>query len=135
MNINQFLKFEKFVDSIVIGINLWLIPQISEHCPKNNPGRFIFKKVWLRRPGIESNLIPREGTVQAWITSMDDVKIRKGKLNGNTHLLSTSINRNSLFFKLEVGIINELNSKEGKSVYSYLQYHWWPIVLMVILLI
>jgi hypothetical protein len=30
--------------------------------------------------------------------------------------------------------MKELNSNEGKSVYSYLQYHWWPIVLIVNLL-
>ncbi|KAL0124116.1 hypothetical protein PUN28_006134 [Cardiocondyla obscurior] len=31
---SQFLKEGKFVDSITIGINLWFVPQISEHCPK-----------------------------------------------------------------------------------------------------
>jgi hypothetical protein len=31
--------------SITIGIKLWLAPQISEHWPKNNPGRFIKKLV------------------------------------------------------------------------------------------
>lgn len=77
-NINQFLKLRKFVDSITIGINLWLIPQISEHCPKYNPGRFMINIVWFNRPGVESILIPRAGTVQAWITSMEVVKIRIG---------------------------------------------------------
>lgn len=64
------------MDSITIGIKLWLIPQISEHWPKNIPGRFINRVVWLRRPGVESILIPRDGIVQAWITSIDVVKIR-----------------------------------------------------------
>lgn len=27
--------------SIVIGINLWFAPQISEHCPYRIPGRLI----------------------------------------------------------------------------------------------
>lgn len=33
------------------------------------------------------------------------------------------------------GVINELNSIVLNSVYSYLQYHWWPIDLIVILLL
>lgn len=35
--INNFIE----VDSIIIGINLWFIPQISEHWPKKIPGRII----------------------------------------------------------------------------------------------
>lgn len=43
--------------------------------------------------------------------------------------LSTSNKRNKLFeFDL---IINELKSIFLKSEYSYLQYHWWPIDLIV----
>ena len=61
-----------------MGINLWFIPQISEHCPKKIPGRLMKSKVWFNRPGIESILIPKEGIVQAWITSIDVVKIRVG---------------------------------------------------------
>lgn len=72
------MKFKKLVDSITIGINLWFIPQISEHWPKYNPGRYIINKDWFRRPGVESILIPNEGTVQEWITSIDVVKIRIG---------------------------------------------------------
>lgn len=67
-----------FVDSITIGINLWLIPQISEHWPKYTPGRCINNIDWFNRPGVESILIPREGIVQAWITSSDEVIIRIG---------------------------------------------------------
>lgn len=78
--INQFLKFKILVDSMTIGINLWLIPQISEHWPKKIPGRFIYVNVWFKRPGVESILIPREGIVQAWITSVEVVKIRIFKL-------------------------------------------------------
>lgn len=117
-NINQFLKFLKLVDSTTIGINLWLVPQISEHCPKNNPGRFINNIVWFSRPGVESILIPKEGTVQAWITSIEVVKIRIGKLNGRMHRLSTSKRRNSLSFNWSVGIIKESNSMLIKSEYS-----------------
>lgn len=70
----------RLVDSITIGINLWLIPQISEHCPKKIPGRYINNDAWFNRPGIESILIPREGMVQAWITSIEVVRIRIGIL-------------------------------------------------------
>lgn len=118
VNNNQFLKFEKLVDSTTMGMNLWLVPQISEHWPKNNPGRFIISIIWFRRPGVESILIPRAGTVQAWITSIDVVKIRMGKLNGRIHRLSTSNSRNSLIFNWSVGIINESNSIFKKSEYS-----------------
>lgn len=59
-------------------MNLWLIPQISEHCPKYKPGRFIISVDWFNRPGVESILIPKEGTVHAWITSIEVVRIRIG---------------------------------------------------------
>jgi len=94
------------------------MPQISEHCPKNSPGRFINNIVWFKRPGVESILIPREGIVHAWITSIDVVKIRMGILNGKIHRLSTSNKRNSLFIRLLIGIINESNSILLKSGYS-----------------
>jgi len=113
-----------------MGINLWLIPQISEHCPKNTPGRFIKSIVWFNRPGVESILIPNEGTVHAWITSIEVVKIRIGNLKGRMQRLSTSRSRNPSFISWSVGIINESNSIFEKSEYSYLQYHWCPIVLI-----
>lgn len=91
--------------------------------------------VWFKRPGVESILIPRAGTVQAWITSIDVVKIRIGKLNGRTQRLSTSNNRNSLIFNWSVGIIKESNSIFKKSEYSYVQYHWCPIALSESLLL
>jgi len=95
----------------------------------------INKVVWLRRPGVESILIPSDGTVQAWITSREVVKIRMGKLKGKTQRLSTSKSRNSLFISWLLGIMNESNSIRGKSEYSYLQYHWWPIDLIDSLLL
>lgn len=133
--ISQVLKLLKLVDSITIGINLWLIPQISEHWPKYKPGRFINNMVWFKRPGVESILIPREGTVHAWITSNEVVKIRMGNLNGRIHRLSTSRRRNSWGSNWSVGIMNESNSTEEKSEYSYLQYHWCPMDLMDSLLL
>lgn len=110
-----------------MGINLWFVPQISEHCPKKIPGRLIRRFIWLSRPGVESILIPRDGTVHEWITSKEEVRIRIGRLVGRTHRLSTSNSRNSLFISWLVGIIKESNSIFMKSEYSYLQYHWCPI--------
>lgn len=72
------MKLTILVDSMTIGIKLWLIPQISEHWPKNIPGRFINIIDWFNRPGVESILIPSDGTVQAWITSVEVVIIRIG---------------------------------------------------------
>lgn len=81
------------------------MPQISEHCPKNNPGRFINNIDWFKRPGVESILIPRDGTVHEWITSIDEVRIRIGKLNGKIQRLSVSKSRNSFNFRSFVEII------------------------------
>lgn len=81
------------MDSIWIGIKLWLIPQISEHWPKNIPGRFINKLIWFIRPGIASILIAKLGIVHEWITSSEEIKSRIFNLKGIIVLLSTSINR------------------------------------------
>lgn len=118
--------------SITIGINLWFAPQISEHWPKNNPGRFIKKLVWFNRPGVPSTFTPNAGIVHEWITSAAVTKIRIWEFIGKIVRLSTSNNRNSFIFRLFVGIIYESNSIFLKSEYSYLQYHWWPIDFNVI---
>ena len=73
---------------------------------------------WLRRSGVESILIPKDGIVQAWITSPMVVSIRIGRFNGKIHRLSTSSRRNSLFFSWLEGIIKESNSMLWKSEYS-----------------
>jgi len=54
------------------------------------------------------------------------------RFNGNTHRLSTSNKRNSFGLSCIDGIINESNLILLKSEYSYLQYHWCPIALIVI---
>lgn len=54
------------------------MPQISEHWPKNIPGRLRNIMDWFKRPGVESILIPKDGTVQAWITSVEVVIMRIG---------------------------------------------------------
>jgi len=41
----QFKKEFVEILSKTIGINLWLAPQISEHCPKYNPGRVIINLI------------------------------------------------------------------------------------------
>jgi hypothetical protein len=45
--------------------------------------------------------------------------------------LSTSSNRYSPVLRSDVWVIYESISTLRKSVYSYLQYHWCPIVLIV----
>lgn len=63
------MKNEGEILSMAIGINLWFAPQISEHCPKNNPVRFIKNPTWFKRPGVASILTLRAGMVHEWITS------------------------------------------------------------------
>lgn len=104
------MKYLDLIASIEIGINLWFAPQISEHCPKNNPARLIKKLVWFRRPGVLSILIPSEGTAHEWITSADVVRIRICELNGTTSRLSTSNKRKLKFFNSFDWIIYESNS-------------------------
>lgn len=114
-----------------MGINLWFNPQISEHWPKYNPFRSRFILNWLIRPGIASTLIANDGIAQEWITSNDETNLRILKLIGKIKRLSTSNNR-KIFFIEKLFNINESNSIFLKSLYSYLQYHWWPIILRVI---
>ena len=73
-----------------------------------------------------------EGMVHEWITSAAETKRRICVLKGIIVRLSTSRRRNSDDFRSDEGIIYESNSILGKSEYSYDQYHWWPIVLIVI---
>lgn len=98
------------VTSNVIGINLWLAPQISEHCPKNKPGRFDNDDNWLSRPGTASIFKPCEGTVQEWITSAEVIIYLIFMLKGITRRLSTSNKRKELRDMSEDGIIKESKS-------------------------
>ncbi len=75
----------------MIGIKLWLIPQISEHWPNKIVDLFkiiFFELIWL---GIESNLKFKDGIVQEWITSKDEIISKIFILNGIKILLSFSI--------------------------------------------
>jgi hypothetical protein len=115
-----------------MGIKLWLAPQISEHCPKYTPGRAEKKFTWLSRPGTASALIPILGTVQECKTSAAVIKVRIWEVIGTTVRLSTSNRRKIDVVPSLEGIIYASNSILLKSEYSYDQYHWCPIVLMVI---
>lgn len=101
-----------------IGINLWLAPQISEHCPKKIPVRFKLNLIWFNRPGEASILTPEEGIVQEWITSAEDVNKRIWDIYGKIVRLSTSRRRKLNLFKFCWEIIYESNSNFLKSEYS-----------------
>lgn len=126
------IKSAGLITSKTIGINLWFAPQISEHWPYSSPGRKENILNWLRRPGKASTLIPIEGIVHEWITSAAETNKRIWVLKGMTVRLSTSRRRKSSFLISADGIMYASNSILGKSEYSYDQYHWWPIVLIVI---
>jgi hypothetical protein len=84
--------------SITIGINLWLAPQISEHCPNRSPGVLIKNDDWFKRPGIASAFTASEGTVQEWITSAAEIKTRVEILIGIGVRESTSKRRKEFPF-------------------------------------
>jgi hypothetical protein len=79
--------------SMAIGIKLWLLPQISEHCPKNKPHRLIKIFTWFSRPGTASALTPKTGTVQQCKTSAAEIKTRIGVSIGKITRWSTSKSR------------------------------------------
>lgn len=95
----------------MIGINLWLAPQISEHWPYKSPVRFTLNLAWFRRPGVPSIFTPIEGIVQEWITSADETINRIWVLKGITIWLSTSKRRKLKGFSSLDGIIYESNSR------------------------
>lgn len=105
-------------------MNLWLTPQISEHCPIKSPAYLIKQQNWFNRPGTASIFNPKEGTDQEWITSLEETIKWIGVFTGKIKELSTSIKRIPLF-KFN---IYESKKMFFKSEYSYLQYHWWPII-------
>lgn len=69
------MKLYNLIDSILIGINLWLIPQISEHCPYIIDGLLIINLKLFNWFGIESILMLIDGIVHEWITSIDVIDI------------------------------------------------------------
>lgn len=86
-------------------MNLWLAPQISEHCPKNKPERLVENPTWFKRPGVASILTPKEGIVQEWITSAEVTNKRIWELKGTIIRLSTSKSRKLKEFISLIGII------------------------------
>lgn len=54
---------------------------------------------WFRRPGTASTFTPRDGTDQAWITSVAVTNMRVSRLRGKIKRLSTSSSRYSPTFK------------------------------------
>lgn len=81
------------ITSRAIGMNEWLAPQISEHCPYMVAGCRGLITSWLRRPGIASALTPREGTAHEWRTSAAVTRIRVSTPHGRISLLSHSNKR------------------------------------------
>jgi len=78
-----------------MGINLWLAPQISEHCPKNNPAWSHWAVIMLTRPGHASTFTPRDGTAHECKTSAELMINRMLIARGIIIRLSTSSNRNA----------------------------------------
>ena len=101
----QLVNDSIFTDSMAIGINEWLAPQISEHWPKKMPGLVIVKVSWFRRPGMASAFTPRVGTAQEWITSAAVTRVRISVIIGRTARLSTSRRRNAPLSRSVVGIM------------------------------
>ena len=128
----DFMNESRLMASITIGINEWLAPQISEHCPYKILGLLIIREVWFSRPGIESIFTLSDGIVYEWITSDAVTSSRISVFTGRIARLSTSSNRISPIFRFIVFSINELWLIRGKLSYEYLQYHWWPVALIVI---
>jgi len=119
------------VNSSLIGMNLWLIPQISEHCPNKLPLLLEIMKIWLNWFGLASTLIINLGIVHLWITSVDVIKHRIGVLIGKKIKLSVSNNRKLFSFKVSDCFMKQSIVLELKSDNSYDQYHWWPIIFNV----
>lgn len=130
---NQAKKSDPETNSRQMGINLWLAPQISEHWPKNRPGRWLSKLTWFSRPGHASAFTPILGTAHECSTSVDPISIRIPAPQGRTVRLSVS-NKRAAPPSLS-GTMYASNSTPSpripKSEYSYDQYHWCPIVFTV----
>jgi len=105
-------------DSNTIGMNLWFAPQISEHWPKNSPGRLMNILVWLSRPGTASTFTPIEGMAHECKTSAAVISTRIWDCVGSTVRLSTSRRRKPSISRSVVGIMYESNSILLKSEYS-----------------
>ena len=95
--------------SIVIGINPWFKPQISEHWPYTVPNLLIVVLTWLSRPGQASTFIPKEGTAQLCKTSVEVTKNVISLNAGKVKRLSTS-NKEKLLSNLGFKLVTILFS-------------------------
>ena len=74
-------------------MNLWLAPQISEHCPNITAGELQRRVREFRRPGTASAFTPSLGTVQEWSTSQEVTNSRVNLFTSKTNRVSVSNRR------------------------------------------
>jgi len=91
-------------------------------------GRLVIIISWLIRPGVASAFNPKDGIVQECNTSFEVTIIRVGVIIGITKLFDVDW----------VRILSDLNNMDviffvRMLEYSYDQYHWKPIVLIVMM--
>lgn len=111
---------------MMIGMNEWFVPQISEHWPENIPIRFELIKIWFSRPGKASTFTPIDGIVHEWITSWDVIRDRICVFLGRIMWFLVFRSRKIFEFSMNLSVSSSLND-----LCSYLQYHWWPFTLIV----
>lgn len=99
-------------------MKLWPMPQISLHWPKNVPQRVINKPTSFKRPGQASILIPKDGTAQLWITSLEVTNNRICVWAGNVKKIFVCNKRNSPEYKSSVNIESNLKECFKKSLNS-----------------
>jgi len=87
-----------------IGINEWLVPQISEHWPVKRPIRLEKRKIWFRRPGRASTFLPIEGIVHEWITSAEVTNARVKLFTGRNRSSLVFINRREFEFSIKFSV-------------------------------
>ena len=96
------------------------------------PSRSTRNQVSFVRPGTASIFTPKDGTAQEWMTSVEVVRTRTSVLIGTTTALSDSSSRGCPGFRSSSATMSASKVKLPLSGYSYDQFHWWPIALIVI---
>lgn len=89
----------------MIGINLWFIPQISEHCPVITPDFRNSIDIMLIRPGIASNLDLVDVIENEWITSVLEIKNEIGILLGSTN--GFDVFRHRMIVEFDMNLLND----------------------------
>lgn len=108
-----------------IGMKEWLVPQISEHCPKKTPVSLGNRLRLFRRPGIASTFNANEGTAQEWITSSEVINSRLEWFSGREGVKLVFMSRCLLDASM-----NESSSTPIEGT-SYDQYHCRPVTFIV----